>query len=261
MSTPDLYSAELASSLAAIKLGDAKNEAIVEESQPPTPDGTGLPANFQVIAPGLYRSSYPQTPHFPELEKLGLKTIITLVPQDLAEDYTTFMAKNGIKHHHIPVMANKDPEIYTPDAVMTTIHEIMLDSNNYPLLVHCNKGKHRTGCVTATFRRITGWTLDASVREYERYSAPKDRALDKIFINRFDASSLKSVAIERGYVGGIWRQPAFGSTNYSTYTTSTVDTNYTTTDDSTTDRLERVLTEADSLEGAKAHIDNVVTQL
>jgi hypothetical protein len=123
----------------------------------------------------------------------------------------------------------------------------MLDPSNYPMLIHCNKGKHRTGCITASFRRVTGWTFEACIAEYERYSKPKDRPLDKVFIGRFnpDHNALKSIAIERGYVGGTWRQPTFGSTNYSTYTTTTLDTTYTTTSDSTTDYLERVKTEDD----------------
>ncbi|KIW71454.1 hypothetical protein PV04_03619 [Phialophora macrospora] len=241
-------SGALAASLAALNVSSGVETIHVEESQPPTPDGTGRPVNFQTIAPGLYRSSYPQTPHFLELEKLNLKTIVTLVPQPLPEDYKRYLARNNITHYHIPILANKDPEIYTPDAVVYKVLELMLDSSNYPMLIHCNKGKHRTGCITASFRRVTGWTFEACMAEYERYSKPKDRALDKVFIERFNPLPLKSIAIERGYVGGVWRQPVFGSTNFSTYTTTTMDTNYTTTDDSSTDNLERTHTDNEAME-------------
>ncbi|ETI23168.1 hypothetical protein G647_04965 [Cladophialophora carrionii CBS 160.54] len=241
-------SSELAASLAALNVSLEAETIHVEESQPPTPDGTGRPVNFQIIAPGLYRSSYPQTPHFLELEKLSLKTIVTLVPQALSEDYKRYMTRNHITHYHIPILANKDPEIYTPDAVVYQVLELMLDSSNYPMLIHCNKGKHRTGCITASFRRVTGWTFEACIAEYERYSKPKDRALDKVFIERFNPLPLKSIAIERGYVGGVWRQPVCGSTNFSTYTTTTMDTNYTTTDDSATDNLERTKTDSEAME-------------
>ena len=234
-------SAKLAASLSALNVATEAKDVHVEESQPPTPDGSGRPVNFQTIAPGIYRSSYPQVPHFVELEKLNLKTIVTLVPQDLPEAYSKFIAENNITHYHIPILANKDPEIYTSDDVICKVLELMLDSSNYPMLVHCNKGKHRTGCITASFRRVTGWTYEACIAEYERYSKPKDRALDKVFINRFNPLPLKSIAIERGYVGGVWRQPTFGSTNYSTYTTTTLETTYTTTtEESTADDLERV---------------------
>jgi protein-tyrosine phosphatase len=245
MSGAGIDSAELAASLSALSLSTETKGTQIEESQPPTPDGTGRPVNFQTIAPGLYRSSYPQAPHFLELEKLNLKTIVTLVPQALPDDYRKFITKNDISHHHIPILANKDPEIYTSDDTVCKVLELMLDSSNYPILIHCNKGKHRTGCITASFRRVTGWTYEACIAEYERYSRPKDRDLDKVFIGRFNPLPLKSIAIERGYVGGVWRQPVLGSTNYSIYTTTTLNTDYTATSDSTTDVLEQVKTSED----------------
>ena len=57
---------------------DARRSSTMELdiSQPPTPDGSGLPANFGVIGPGIYRASYPQAAHFAALEPLKLKTIV-----------------------------------------------------------------------------------------------------------------------------------------------------------------------------------------
>lgn len=248
MSDTAINASEIAASLAALDVNADPKPAQADESQPPTPDGTGRPVNFQIIAPGLFRSSYPQTPHFVELKKLGLKTIITLVPQDLSADYQAFITQNGITHYHIPILANKDPEIYTPDETVYKVLELILEPSKHPMLIHCNKGKHRTGCITACFRRVTGWTLEASIAEYEQYSQPKDRALDKAFITRFNPLPLKALAIERGYVGGVWRQPHFGSTNFSCYTNTSMDTTYPTSDDSTVDIRERI----------KIHVDTFI---
>lgn len=178
-----------------------------DKSQPPTPDGTGLPTNFHLIGPGIYRSSYPQPAHFSKLKHYRFKTIITFVPEPIPGANTTFMSQTGITHHHIPVLANKDPRLSTPTPTVLTILNLMLDKRNHPLLIHCNKGKHRTGCVTACFRKATGWTDDACIAEYERYAAPKDRPLDKAFIRRFDAAALKAFALEHGFVGGAFALP------------------------------------------------------
>lgn len=177
-----------------------------DKSQPPTPDGSGRPANFQVIAPSLYRSSYPSYAHFNHLADLELKTIITLVPEPIDYAYANFISTNGITHHQIPILANKDPEKFTCAETIHKVLNIMLEPSNYPLLLHCNKGKHRTGCMTACFRRVCGWTLDAAIDEYIRHSTPKDRPLDKKFIEKFDESVLKSLAFERGYIGGVYSQ-------------------------------------------------------
>lgn len=180
---------------------------IADASRPPTPDGTGRPNNFQKIAPGLYRSSYPDHLHYETLAALELKTIITFVPEALSTHYANFISSCGITHHHIPILANKNPDLYTDASTVTSILELMLDATNYPMLIHCNKGKHRTGCMTACFRKACGWHIDAIIAEYVRYSTPKDRDLDKVFIERYDATEMKALALKRGYVGGAYAQP------------------------------------------------------
>ncbi|KIW96750.1 uncharacterized protein Z519_02141 [Cladophialophora bantiana CBS 173.52] len=239
-------SEDVAASLAELDVSSGSKTIQLDQSQPPTPDGTGRPVNFQVIAPGLYRSSYPQYAHFETLADLGLKTIVTLVPGPLPLDYQKFITSHGITHYIIPILANKDADVYTPDADICKVVELMLDPSNYPMLIHCNKGKHRSGCITAAFRKVTGWTPDACVDEYRRYSAPKSRDLDEVFIRRFDPSPLKHLAIERGYVGGVYRQPVRDSTKSSIYTNNTT---YATTDDSVHDCHERVHQENATLAG------------
>ena len=198
-----------------------------DKSQPPTPDGSGLPVNFAQIGPGMYRASYPQATHFSALQPLKLRTIITLVPEDILPDYQSFMRTDGITHHQINVLANKDPNVYTSDGVVNKIMKLMLDPTNHPILIHCNKGKHRTGCISACFRKLTGWSLDACLVEYAKFSGTKARALDREFITRFDASILKPLALERGFVCGAFSEPYTGSSKDSEYT------NYSYTSDDT----------------------------
>lgn len=217
----------LAAALAALNINTNSKTIQFDASRPPTPDESGKPVNFQVIAPGLYRSSYPQYAHFNNLADLELKTIITLVPEPLPLEYANFLTSNGIVHYHIPILANKEPDIYTDADTVNNVLSIVLDPANYPMLIHCNKGKHRTGCMTACFRKVTGWTLEACIEEYERYSTPKDRQLDKVFIERYDPSVLKPLAFSRGYVGGVYRQPVRDSTKSSVYTNNTIETSTT----------------------------------
>lgn len=197
-----------------------------EPSSPPTPDGTGRPHNFQTIAPGLYRSSMPQLGNFEGLDDLGLKTIVTLVDKKLTLEYGNFVTSSGIIHHVVPIEANKPGRLPTSLNAVHQVMELMLDPTNYPMLLHCNQGKHRTGCITACFRKICGWSDEAAIEEYIRYSTPKDRELDKLFIQAFDPAPLKSIALERGYVGGVYKVP-MGETNISErsiYTNNSVDT-------------------------------------
>lgn len=73
---------------------------------------------------------------------------------------------------------------------MSSILDVVLDRRNYPLLVHCNHGKHRTGCVVAAVRKLSGWNLDSVVDEYKTYAQPKIRECDVEYITGFEPGSL-----------------------------------------------------------------------
>ncbi|KAA8649140.1 hypothetical protein EYZ11_011716 [Aspergillus tanneri] len=153
-----------------------------------------LPPNFGEVVKGIYRSSFPHPCNLPALEQLGLKTILTLVDEPYTACHANFLRENGIAHFRIPVIANKDPAAKTPDHIMVRILEALLNKSNHPILVHCNKGKHRTGCVIGCFRKVQGWETGDILREYLNYSWPKSRVLDERFIETFDTSNLVRLA-------------------------------------------------------------------
>ncbi|KAL4964786.1 tyrosine phosphatase family protein [Aspergillus stella-maris] len=153
-----------------------------------------LPENFGEVVKGVYRSAFPQTWNFSALKSLGLRTIITLVDEPLSQGFQSFISQNGIKHHIVPFIANKDPAVKTPACVVNLILRLMLNKSNHPMLIHCNKGKHRSGCVVACFRKLQGWDRQKIIEEYVRFSRPKQRVLDEVFIQEFDPSELSSLA-------------------------------------------------------------------
>jgi len=52
-----------------------------------------------------------------------------------------FLLENHIRHHQITVPANKDGLISVTPQLMLDILKLVANSNNYPLLIHCNRGK------------------------------------------------------------------------------------------------------------------------
>ncbi|MCJ1259433.1 hypothetical protein MMC24_007270 [Lignoscripta atroalba] len=157
----------------------------VGESEPPSPT-SGPPANFDIVAPGIYRSSFPRIGNFEHLRSLGLKTILTLVPEEYPPENKDFVKENCIRHFQIPIPANKDPFVTIPPKDIAAALEILLDTRHHPVLIHCNKGKHRTGCVVGCYRKIHDWTNPSIIAEYRRYAAHKARVLDERFIELFD---------------------------------------------------------------------------
>jgi tyrosine-protein phosphatase SIW14 len=149
----------------------------------------GRPANFGVVTPGLYRSSYPKPDDYGFLKDLNLKTVVTLVKKDEKdEELDTFLSGNGIRHIVFGMKGTKK-ETIAPE-MMDSILAAVLDQQNYPLLLHCNHGKHRTGCVVAAMRKMSGWNLQRTLDEYELYAAPKLRDCDVQYISTFQATSI-----------------------------------------------------------------------
>ncbi|KAJ4424243.1 tyrosine-protein phosphatase siw14 [Gnomoniopsis sp. IMI 355080] len=155
----------------------------VEEAIP------GQPLNFGTVVPGVYRSSYPKEADYPFLEKLGLKTIITLVDKEMPETFIPFMQANGICHRHILMEGTKKQTI--PIKTMVSILEVIHDKHNHPVLIHCNQGKHRTGCVVAITRMIQQWNTERILDEYKAYASPKIRDGDVEYISKFQLSDIE----------------------------------------------------------------------
>lgn len=65
----------------------------------------------------------------------------TLVDEEWTPEYEQFVKDNGITSHIIPIIANKDPQVYTSPNTVMDVLEILLNRENHPVLVHCNKGK------------------------------------------------------------------------------------------------------------------------
>lgn len=149
----------------------------------------GRPHNFGVVIPGVYRSSFPRSHDFEYLKGLGLKTIVTLVrKEELDHDLETFVQREGIRQVVFNMKGTKKEAI--PLGTMKAILSIVLDKSNYPLLIHCNHGKHRTGCVVGVVRKIAGWDAESVVAEYKSYAEPKARECDVNYLDDFQVSSL-----------------------------------------------------------------------
>ncbi|CAM9426173.1 unnamed protein product [Ectocarpus sp. 4 AP-2014] len=163
------------------------------------------PDNFSMVDAGIYRSSFPMKKHFPFLRKLGLRTILTLVIEELPPANLDFVQAHGIRLVQIGVEGNKEPFKYIPlEEVRFAVRE-MSDASNHPMLVHCNKGKHRTGCFIGCFRRTQGWAVSSIFEEYSHFASPKARLVDQRYIELFepedeDAASKKSVLTSRIWI-------------------------------------------------------------
>jgi tyrosine-protein phosphatase SIW14 len=67
----------------------------------------------------------------------------TLVKGPYDPEYARFMQENGIRHVSVPMSGNKEPFGFITDDQIAAALNVVLDPNNAPVLIHCNKGKVR----------------------------------------------------------------------------------------------------------------------
>ena len=148
------------------------------------------PINFSMVFPGVYRSGFPKKRNFSFLKKTGIKTVLTLILEEYPDVNKRFYDECGIRLVQFGVPGNKEPFVDIPEDIVRQAVEFLLDRRNHPILIHCNKGKHRTGCLVGCLRKVCRWGLCSILNEYVRFAAPKERFMDQQFIELFDASKV-----------------------------------------------------------------------
>ncbi|CAK9784299.1 hypothetical protein CC85DRAFT_68058 [Cutaneotrichosporon oleaginosum] len=194
--------------LAATDGGSSTNTLYIPPPPPAVEEDVVPPENFSAVTHGVYRSGFPKKRNFKFLETLQLKTVLTLVLEDYPEANLQWCQDQDIQFMQFGIPGNKEPFDNIPEDVICSALVAILDRRNHPLLIHCNKGKHRTGCLIGCIRRLQSWSMTSIFDEYRRFSAPKSRAVDQQFIDLFDLAPVwEEVMSPMG--GGLANLPAW----------------------------------------------------
>ncbi|KAN0059927.1 hypothetical protein ACQY0O_007900 [Thecaphora frezii] len=154
------------------------------------PSGTIVPPlNFDMVARGIYRSGHPNERNFGFLHRLGLKTVVYLANEEYRPNMANWAKQNGIRILHYRLDLNKEPLAEMDATTVTHALRSILDPSNHPMLLHCNKGKYRVGCIVGLIRRIQGWSHTSIFEEYARFAGSK--IADVEWIEVFDVASVR----------------------------------------------------------------------
>lgn len=146
------------------------------------------PANFSMVEDGLYRSGFPETSNFGFLETLNLKSIIYLCTEPYPEEHLKFLELHNIRLFQFGIEGTKET---IPEDVIYEALRILIDVRNYPILIHCKRGKHRTGCLVGCLRKLQNWCLSSVFEEYQRFAGAKARANDMSFMEKYDVLRIR----------------------------------------------------------------------
>ncbi|XP_050897583.1 tyrosine-protein phosphatase DSP3 [Lathyrus oleraceus] len=114
-----------------------------------------------------------------------------LCPEPYPEENLEFLKSQNIRLFQFGIEGKTEVSLpILSDSIMEAL-KILLDVRNHPVLIHCKRGKHRTGCVVGCFRKMQNWCLSSMFEEYQRYAGAKSRTADLTFIEMFDIINLR----------------------------------------------------------------------
>jgi len=135
--------------------------------------------NFHVVREGvLYRSGQMSLDGLKRIVRdYRIKTVVTLrcaqktadLPPDHHEE--KYCLAMELHHFRLPQLGWDAPDGSVPNEVsVIKFREIMSNPANYPVLVHCLAGKHRTGAMCAVFRmEFDHWSNEQAIDELKLY--------------------------------------------------------------------------------------------
>ncbi|KAK4770735.1 hypothetical protein SAY87_031267 [Trapa incisa] len=144
------------------------------------------PVNFSMVEEGVYRSGFPQPSNFAFTDTLNLRSIIYLCPEPYPEENLKHLESRNIRLFQFGIEGKTNGFLIIDLLIM-----FFSDVRNHPVLIHCNRGKHRTGCLVGCFRKLQNWCLSSVFEEYHCFAGVKSRVTDLKFIESFEVASLR----------------------------------------------------------------------
>lgn len=146
------------------------------------------PINFSLVEEGIYRSGHPQPINYEYLKILNLKTIIYIGDKEDNYEYYKFIEQENINFKYLKLETDEAPLLYRNPESLTQALNIIVNVENYPILIHSNKGKHRIGVLVGLMRKfLQGWCLSGIFDEYDKFAGGKGD-IDLEFIETFQCS-------------------------------------------------------------------------
>ncbi|CAI5759013.1 unnamed protein product [Candida verbasci] len=163
------------------------------KTNPSTQKSLVPPLNFSLVEDGIYRSGFPMPINYQFLQKLKLKTIIYLGDLsikkskdknkngsvDILNNYLKWIDTTNIQFHNLLIESSQEPfnKLEENDQALKSLTialQLILNKKHYPILIHSNKGKHRTGLLVGLMRKLLqGWCLSGIFEEYEKFAMGK----------------------------------------------------------------------------------------
>ncbi|PVZ96591.1 hypothetical protein BB558_007492 [Smittium angustum] len=159
------------------------------------------PYRFGRVEIGLYRGGYPKKRNSSFLERLKLKTIISLIPKEANEVLKSFCSKNNIEHVFIPVEFPEENVTLYNEGISKCL-AIMTDVSKQPVYYHCLDGSNVTGLLTMCLRKLQLWQIPSIELEFLRFEKNEEIISEESeFVRGYDGNGL---TLQNPYTSWLW---------------------------------------------------------
>jgi protein tyrosine/serine phosphatase len=131
--------------------------------------------NFGVVVEnGIFRGGQPDERALARLKEMGIRTVLKLNTHKLEEEAAA-CKRLGIELIHVPTSAEEIASEDGCDEVAKAM-KVLTDRENWPIYVHCEHGRDRTGYLVGLYRlTVDGWSWRKIDRELRRYGHKKSK--------------------------------------------------------------------------------------
>jgi protein tyrosine/serine phosphatase len=145
--------------------------------------------NFYQVTTNLYRGAQPTAEGMKQLQAMGIKTVINLRAFHSDKDEVAGTGLKSVRFETEPWHAG--------EADVIRFLKVVVDTNNLPAFVHCQRGADRTGLMCAMYRIcVGGWSKADAVEEMKNGGFGFNPAWSNLtrFIEKADVEKFKREA-------------------------------------------------------------------
>ena len=143
----------------------------------------GVP-NFGKVSEALWRGSQPTREGFRNLEAAGVKTIVNL---KYSQDDLPMLSGTKLKYLWLPEIPG-----FPDDHDLVIVLKVLENPDNWPVFVHCEYGRDRSGYIVAAYRIIVqDWTVDDAIHEMFDFHFNTIFFENPIFLRALDKENIR----------------------------------------------------------------------
>ena len=140
------------------------------EARVSVPPALVPPLRFCLVEEGLYRGAYPSLVNLRFLTRLGLRSMVSLLPEPPAPHLVAWCEEHNVHNHYECVRPfSKDEVTLTPERAASLLQLLVLPER-HPVYVHCLDGTGVTGMLIMCLRKLMGWASSPILAEYSRFT-------------------------------------------------------------------------------------------